>query len=129
MQESSTSVSPLQAWPKRFGRHLLGVGENRLELFVLELEQERRHFLEVSLLTLGAAVLALLAGMGITAAVVVLLWHTYPVAVLLLLGICYAVGAFFLYQRLTIVQRDWKAFSATLDQLQKDGACLKEMLT
>ncbi len=129
MQETSISPVPFGAWPARFGRHVLATGGNRLELFMLELEQERRHFLEVSLLALGVFALGLLAGMGVTAAIVLLLWHTSPAGVLLLLAGIYSLGAVLLYRRLVFVQRDWKAFSATLDQLQKDGECLKEMLT
>jgi uncharacterized membrane protein YqjE len=129
MQEDATSSTSLRAWPARFSRHLLATGGNRVELFMLELEQERRHFLEVLLLALGLATLALLAGIGITAAIVLLLWHTSPAAVLFVLAGGYGLAAVLLYRRLALVQSNWKAFPATLDQLQKDGECLKEILT
>jgi uncharacterized membrane protein YqjE len=128
MQESPSS-SPLEpAGPKRFARHLLAFGENRLELFLLEMEEERQHFVRVLMLALGAAVLALLAGMGFSAAIVVLFWQTSPVGVLLVMGVGYASGAFFLYRHLLFVQQDWKTIPASLEQLQKDGECLKEIL-
>jgi uncharacterized membrane protein YqjE len=129
MQETPDPSLPSPAGPARLARLLVAFGGNRLELFTLELEEEQQHFLEVSLLALSAAVLALLAGLGFTAALVVLLWQTSPVAVLLALGICYATGAVLLYRRLVFVRRDWKTFPATVEQLQKDGECLKEILT
>jgi uncharacterized membrane protein YqjE len=128
MEESPTRSPRLSAGPKRFARHLLAAGGNRLELFVLEMEEERRHFVEVLMLALGVAVLGLLAVMGLTAAAVVLFWQTSPITVLLALGAGYGLGAFFLHRRLLFVQQDWKTLSATLEQLQKDGECLKKIL-
>jgi uncharacterized membrane protein YqjE len=128
MQESSSSSSLQPAGPKRFARRLLAFGGNRLELFMLEMEEERQHFIRVLMLALGAAVLALLAGMGFSAAIVVLFWQTSPVGVLLVIGAGSASGAFFLYRHLLFVQQDWKTLPATLEQLQKDGECLKEIL-
>ena len=122
-------MSALQpAGPKRFARHLLALGENRLELFMLEMEEERQHFMRVLILALGAAVLALLAGMGFSAAIAVLFWQTSPVGVLLVIGAGYTLGAVFLHRHLLFVQQDWKTLPASLEQLQKDGECLKEIL-
>ena len=95
---------------------------------MLEMEEERQHFVRVLMLALGAAVLALLAGMGFSAAIVVLFWQTSPVGVLLVIGAGYTSGAFFLYRHLSLMQQDWKTLPATLEQLQKDGECLKEIL-
>lgn len=95
---------------------------------MLEMEEERQHFMQVLMLALGAAVLALLAGMGFSAAIVVLFWQTSPVGVLLVIGAGYALGAFLLHRHLLSVQQDWKTLPATLEQLQKDGEYLKEIL-
>ena len=40
----------------------------------------------------------------------------------------YATAASILYQRFTVLQRDWKTLPATLDQLGKDRACLAAIL-
>lgn len=128
MQESPPTSPPPVAGPKRFAQRLLTYGGNRLELLMLELEEERHHFLRVSILALGAAVFALLAGMGFTAAIVVSFWQTSPVTVLVVLGVCYSVAAILLYRRVVFVQHDWRPLSATQEQLQKDGECLKELL-
>ena len=51
-----------------------------------------------------------------------------PVAVLLALTALYGIAASYLCRRLTDRLRDAQAFSATLDQLKKDHACLEKNL-
>ena len=61
------------------------IGENRLELLAVEVQEERERLLHAFLLALGVAAFGLLAGLTLTAAIVVLLWAWSPVAVLLIL--------------------------------------------
>jgi uncharacterized membrane protein YqjE len=112
----------------RFARKLLTIGENRLELLMLEVQEERERILSSVLLAAGMAVFGFLTGAALTVAVVVLLWHFSPVAVLLSLSAVYAAAASMLYQRFTVLRRDWKTLPATLDQLGKDRACLAGLL-
>jgi uncharacterized membrane protein YqjE len=114
--------------PKQFARRLLIIGENRLELLMLELQEERERILHAILLALGVAVFTFLAGAALTVALVMLLWHLSPVAVLFGLTSLYSIAATLLYQRFAAIQRDWKTFSATLDQIGKDRACLEKLL-
>ena len=114
--------------PKRFARQLFAVGENRLELLMVEMQEERQRLLRAILLALGVAVFGFLMGAALTVALVVLLWSLSPMAVLLGLTALYGAIAFFLYRRLTVLQRNWQTFPATLDQLRKDRACLENCL-
>jgi uncharacterized membrane protein YqjE len=114
--------------PKRFARQLLTIGENRLELLMVEVQEERERLLRAIVLALGVAVFGFLTGAALTVALVVLLWSLSPVAVLLTLTALYAATAFFLYRRFTVLQHHWKTFPATLDQLRKDRACLEHHL-
>jgi uncharacterized membrane protein YqjE len=125
METGTDSFVPLTAASKRFARRLLTIGENRLELLMVEVQEERERLLRAILLALGVAVFGLLAGMTLTVLVVVSLWGFSPVAILATLTGLYAAGSFFLYRRLSILLADWKTLSATLDQLQKDTACLQ----
>jgi uncharacterized membrane protein YqjE len=107
---------------------LFTVGENRLELLTVEVQEERERLLHAFLLALGVAAFGLLAGMTLTAAVVVLLRACPPVVVLLTLtGLYGAVGGC-LWWRLARLLRDWQTLSASLDQLRKDRACLEKIL-
>jgi uncharacterized membrane protein YqjE len=128
METATESFEPLAASSNRLARRLLTIGENRLELLTVEMQEERERLLRAILLALGVAAFGLLAGIALTAATVVLLWECWPVAVLLTLTGLYAASAVYLYRRLTGRLRDWKTLSATLDQLRKDRACLEKTL-
>jgi uncharacterized membrane protein YqjE len=107
----------------------LTIGENRFELLMVEVQEERERLLRAILLALGVAALGLLAGIALTATLVVWLWEYSPVAVLLTLTGLYGATAVCLYRRLTRLLRDWQNLPATLDQLRKDRACLEKDLT
>jgi len=129
MEESAVSMSQLAASSKHFARRLLTIGENRLELLTVEVQEERVRLLHAIVLALGAATLGLLAGIALTGMVVVLFWSYSPVSVLLALSLLYGVAAGLLYRRLTVLLRDWQNLPATLDQLRKDRACLEKILS
>src|ERR1039458_4918116 len=128
MEESTVSLRQLGATSKTFARRLLTIGENRLELLTVEVQEERERLLHAFLLALGVAAFGLLAGLTLTAAIVVLLGQYSPLAVLLTLTGLYGVAAVCLYRRLPLLLRDWQTLSATLDQLRKDRACLEKTL-
>lgn len=128
MEEAAINASPLVAPSKDFARRLMTIGENRLELLMVEVQEERERLLHAVLLALGVALFAFLAGAALTVALVVVFWTLSPVGVLLILTALYGGAALLLYRRFTVLQRDWKSFPATLDQLRKDRACLEECL-
>jgi hypothetical protein len=66
--------------------------------------------------------------LGLTIAIVVVLWQFSPVAVLLTLSAIYAAVAGWLYRRFLALQRDWRTFPETIDQLRKDRVCLEKSL-
>jgi uncharacterized membrane protein YqjE len=127
METATGTFKQLATTSRRFAERLLTIGENRLELLTVEVQEERERLLHAFLLALGVAVFGLLAGLTLTAAIVVLLW-AYPVAVLLTLTGLYGAAGVCLWRRLTLFLRDWQTLSATLDQLRKDRACLEKML-
>ena len=128
MEESSVSFKQLAATSKQFARRLLTIGENRLELLTVEVQEERERLLHTILLALGVATFGLLMGITATALIVVLLWAYSPVAVLLALTALYAAAGICLYRQLIVRLRDSQTLSATLEQLRKDRACLEKTL-
>ena len=128
MEPAPSNVGQLVETSKRFARRLLTIGENRFELLMVELQEERERLLRAILLALGVAAFGLLAGITLTAVIVVLLWQYSPGAVLLTLTGLYGVAAVFLYRQLTVLLRNWQNLPATLEQLKKDRACLGENL-
>jgi uncharacterized membrane protein YqjE len=128
MEESTASSTCLTAASKQLAQRLLTIGENRLELLAVEVQEERERLLHAFLLALGTAVLALLAGLTLTAGLVVLGWPYSHRAVLLALTGLYGATAIFLYRRLAGLLRDWQVLAASLGQLRKDRACLEKIL-
>jgi uncharacterized membrane protein YqjE len=129
MIESTASLGQLAATSKDLAQQLLTVGENRLELLAVELQEEHERLLHAFLLGLGVAASGLLSGLTLTAAIVVLWWDDSPVAVLLTLAVLYGVAAACLCWRLNALLRDWQTFAASLDQLRKDRASLEDILS
>ena len=128
MEESTVSLGQLAATSKHFVRRLVTIGENRLELLAVEVQEERERHLHAFLLALGVAAFGLLAGLTLTAAIVVLLWAWSPVAILLTLTALYTVAGICLYRQLIGLRRNWQTLPATLDQLRKDRECLEKIL-
>ena len=119
---------PREASPKHFARQILVVVENRVELLMLEVQEERERLLRAILLALGVAVFGFLAGAALTVALVVMLWSLSPIAVLLTLAALYSASAVFLYRQFAILQGIWETLPATLQQLRKDRVCLENYL-
>jgi len=128
MEFPTDSFNPLGASSRCFVQRLATIGENRLELLMAEVQEERERLLHAFLLGLGAAAFGLLASMTLTAAIAVLLWAYAPMAVLLTLTGLYGAGGLCLYRRLARLLRNWQTLPASLDQLRKDRACLEQML-
>lgn len=129
MEPAAASPGPFVAASKHFARRLLTIGENRLELLMLEMQEARERLLRAILLALGVATLGLLAAITLTGALVILFSDVSPAVVLLVMTALYGGTAALLYRRLTLLIRDWENFPATLDQLRKDHACLEKRLT
>ncbi len=129
METPSDTVPHLADASRRLAQRALVICENRVELLMVEVQEERERFFRAILLALGAAAFGLLAGVGLTAIIAVAFWQQSPVAALLILTALYSVVATVLYVRLVRLQRDWQMLSTTLDQLRKDRECLEKNLS
>jgi uncharacterized membrane protein YqjE len=129
MEPPQHNAGQLVATSKRFVRRLLTIGENRLELLLVEVQEERERLLRGLLLAVGVAAFGLLAGMALTGVIVVLLWDLSRWAALVVLASLYGAAAGCLYRQLSRLLRDWQNLPATFDQLRKDRACLEKTLS
>lgn len=126
METPADTVPHLADASKRLAQRALVICENRFELLMVEVQEERERILHAIWLALGAAAFGLLAGVALTAVVAVAFWQGSPVAALMILTVLYAIAAALLYVRLARLQRDWQTLPTTLDQLRKDRACLEK---
>jgi uncharacterized membrane protein YqjE len=129
VEQANINFAELAATSKRFAGRLITTGENRLELLIVELQEERERLLHAMLLALSFAAVGLLSATTLTATIVILLWPSAPVTTLGALTTLYAGFAIYLRHRLIVLLRDWKSFPATLDQLRKDRACLEKSVS
>ena len=129
MEPVGNSLGRIAATAKRFARPLLTIGENRLELLKVALQEERGLLLRVILLSLGMGIFGLLAGMALTGAIVVYLWAYSPVIVLSSLAAFYGLIVFILAWCLKRRLRNFQPLSSSLDQLQEDRAELEEFFS
>jgi len=127
MENSSFKVKEWVNPAKTLARRLMTIGENRLELLAVEVQEERDHLLHALLIAVGVAMFGLLALMTLTAAIVIWLWAWSPVGVLLVLTALYTLGGYGLYTWLMNMMQNWQALSASLEQLRKDRECLMEI--
>jgi uncharacterized membrane protein YqjE len=128
MNEGPISLTEIPAASRRLAKRALDLGVNRVELLLVELQEERERLLQALLYALAAAVFGLLAGISLTLWIVLLFWNLSPLIAVAALTVLYGATATFLSVRLTRLRRDWQAFSATLEQLRKDSACLNDIL-
>ena len=128
MDETATPLSDIKTISRRMVARALHLGENRLQLLLLEVEEERERLLHALILALGAAAFGLLAGVAFTATILVLFWPTHAIAAMSALTVFYLGVAVLLGAKLSKLRRDWEAFSGSLSQLRKDCACLAETL-
>jgi uncharacterized membrane protein YqjE len=126
METTSDNGTHLGDAAKRITQRTFVIVENRLQLLMVEAQEERERVLLAILLGLCAAVFGLLAGIALTFVIVVSLWEYTHVIALLLLAVLYIIAAVFFYARLVRLQRDWQTLPGTLDQLKKDRECLEK---
>lgn len=129
MEEHLIQAAPVLGAAKRWLRRLLAVGENRLELLMVEMQEESDRFVRIFFLAIGTAALSLLAAIGFSAAVVVALWDRSRLAALVVLTCAYAIAAILFFWRLSVLCRPQTTFPATLEQLRKDRQCLEKRLS
>lgn len=110
----------------RIGKTLRALAENHVELFLVELKEERARFFDALLLAAAGMVCAIMTLVMLTLTVVVAFWDTHRLLVLGLLTVAYAVAALVAFRTLRARLQRWQAFSATLEQIKKDRSCLEK---
>lgn len=123
---SDTASSPgLLASLRRAAGTLGALAANRLELFLLELQEERDRVLEVVVLCLLAVLGAGFALALLTGTVLYLFWDTHPLAALLGLTLFYGGGAAAAVWRVWQRLQESRPFASSLAEFRKDQVCFQ----
>ena len=123
MDDSSQEPGGLLTTGKRILRSVCDLAQSRLELFLVELKEERIRVFDALVLVLVGVVFGLLTLVLLTFTIVLIFWDQ-RVLVLVLLTSLYGLGAGAAFWTLRKRLQDWQVFPATLDELKKDRACL-----
>ncbi|MEN1835099.1 phage holin family protein [Pseudomonas lijiangensis] len=107
--------------PRRLGAAFLGLLHSHVELFGIELQEQKARTLSLLLFAGLALVFALLLLTGLSALLLIILWDSYRLAGII--GLCsfYFLAAVFCALRLKEAIFDESSpFSATLEELAND---------
>lgn len=128
MEPAEDSAPHMMDASRRVVHQAFVVFENRLQLFMVELQQERDQIFRAFIYSVCVAIFVLLTGVAFTALVAAVCWNWSPVAALAILVVAYAGVAVFFYVEMNKLRRDWQSFSSTFDELRKDRECLEKSL-
>ena len=103
----------------------LALAENRLEVFAVELREEKCRLVEMFIWASAVVVFGMMALTLLTFVVVVLLWDNARVPALGILSGLYLLAAFLAWRGLHARLSNSAAFSGTLAELRKDRECLR----
>ena len=123
-EAAADPLSDLLGASRRMAQRTIDIGANRVELLMVEVQEERERLLLSFHLALASAAFAVLTGFALTFALAVLLWDHGAVAVLFSIAAVSGACSLYLRRRIVGLQRDYPMFGATLDQLRKDRECL-----
>jgi uncharacterized membrane protein YqjE len=103
----------------------LAIAENRLELFAVELREEKCRLVEVMIWAAAVVVLGMMTLTMLTFLVVIVLWNDARVAALLTLSLLYLLATALAWRGLRRRLSGSPVFSGTLSEIRKDRACLR----
>lgn len=111
---------------KRLARTIVAVVHNRVELLVVELQEEGIRFAGVLLLAGAVVVLGLLALVMVTFTVLFAVGEEHRLTAAMIIAGVYFLGAVAAGWCLQSRLKNWSAFSATRAELRKDRTWLEE---
>lgn len=119
--ESGSSETGTGSSSQRLGAAFLGLLHSHVELFGIELQEQKARTVSLLLFAGLALVFALLLLIGLSALVLILLWDTYRLAGIIGLCVFYALAALFCGMRLkAAIFDETSPFNATLQELAND---------
>ncbi len=110
---------------KRILDTLLATAQNRIELFAVELQEEKRRMVEALLCAAAFAAFAMMTLSLVTFTIVVLCWENGRLIALAVLIVLHVVGTVVAWQSLQARLQCKRPFADTLDEIKKDRSCLE----
>jgi uncharacterized membrane protein YqjE len=124
MSEASETKPGVWASLTRIRDTLLATAQNRVELFAVELQEEKCRVVEAMLCVAAVAAFGMMTLSLVTFTVVILFWENGRMIALGGLSVLYLVGTTLAWRALQSCVKAGRAFAGTVDELKKDRACL-----
>ena len=103
---------------------LLATTQNRVELFAVELQEEKCRLVEAILCAAAVVALGITSLSLLSFTIVVLFWEDNRLAALAGLIVLHLIGTAVAWRALQVRLKAKSAFADTLDELKKDRSCL-----
>lgn len=125
MSEADEPKPGVWASLKRMLEALLATAQNRIELFTVELQEEKRRMVEALLWAAALAAFGMMTLSLVTFTIVVLCWDNGRMLALAVLIVLHFVGTVVAWQALQSRLNSKSAFTDTLAEIKKDRSCLE----
>jgi uncharacterized membrane protein YqjE len=111
---------------RRIIRIIAAIAANRVELLLVEWQEERLRLMEALLLAGIVLILALMTLMVATLTIVAVCVINHQIGWVVALGLVYLLAMIGCFLRLRNRLKNWAPFEATLAELKKDKECLED---
>lgn len=120
-EDFDSSTTGASASSRRLGAAVLGLLHSHVELFGIELQEQKARTVSLLLFAGLALVFALLLLVGLSTLVLILFWDSYRLAAIIGLCVFYTLAAIFCGLRLRAAVFDESSpFHGTLEELAND---------
>lgn len=110
---------------KRILDTLLATVQNRVELFAVELQEEKRRMVEALLCAAAFAAFGMMALSLVTFGIIMLFWENGRLYALAVLIVLHLIGAVVAWRALQARLNCKSALTDTLEEIKKDRSCLE----
>lgn len=124
--QRSESLFGWTATVKSMGRSMMGLFNNRMELFLLELQEERDHWVRVLFVGMIALVFGTLCLVVLSLIWLVWMWDSHPVLALLGLACLYGGLSLAALWKLRRLMTQHLSFHGSMGELKKDKQWLDQ---
>lgn len=124
MNETSESKPGIWTALRRILDTMLATLQNRVEVFAVELQEEKCRLIEALLCAAAVAAFGMMTLTLLSFTLVTLFWENGRTTVLVSLCVLYSLVTAFAWRALRLRLKSRRAFSATLDEIKKDRSCL-----
>ena len=121
LQDPDTNDTSTGSTSRRLGAAMLGMLHSHVELFGIELQEQKSRTVSLLLFAGLALVFALLALVALSGLILILLWDNYRMQGMIGLALFYVLAGLFCAMRLKAAIFDESSpFSGTLEELAND---------